>query len=170
MYVLQAIGEIAVPAAVDAGPVGDDAQIDIAALGPLALVEAPAPEPFVRRGHRLAEHMRDVKARKRALQQLAEKDEGGRAARRGAANDHEGSPIGCADAWNSALLGRRAIEADGALPLHYSGACDASPSSSQDEGRNRCEEADLLRCQDHFQEAEGWHGEVFGERQEDTRS
>ena len=73
MYALQAIGEIVVPAVVDAGPVGDDAQIDIAALGPLALVEAPAPEPFVRRGHRLAEHMRDVKARKRALQQLAEK-------------------------------------------------------------------------------------------------
>ena len=74
MHVLQAIGEIAVSAAVDAGPVGDDAQIDIAALGPLALVEAPAPrERFVRRGHRLAEHMRDVKARQRALQQLAEK-------------------------------------------------------------------------------------------------
>ena len=73
MYALQAIGEIVVPAVVDAGPVGDDAQIDIAALGPLALVEAPAPEPFVRRGHRLAEHMRDAKARKSALQQLAEK-------------------------------------------------------------------------------------------------
>ena len=42
MYALQAIGEIVVPAAVDAGPVGDDAQIGIAALGPLALVEALA--------------------------------------------------------------------------------------------------------------------------------
>ena len=69
---MQAIGVIAVPAAVDAGPVGDDAQIDIVALGPLALVEAIAYEPFVRRGHRLAKHMRDVKARKRTLQQLAE--------------------------------------------------------------------------------------------------
>ena len=40
------------------------------------------------------------------------------------------------------------------------------PSPWQGEGRGKCEQADLLLCQDHFQEAEGWHAEVFGERQE----
>ena len=39
------------------------------------------------------------------------------------------------------------------------------PSPWQGEGRGKCEQVDLLRCQDHFQEAEGWHAEVFGERQ-----
>ena len=40
------------------------------------------------------------------------------------------------------------------------------PSPWQGEGRGKCEQVDLLRCQDHVQEAEGWHAEVFGERQE----